>query len=156
MKCFALLVFAALAAPAAWASDESAPTLDVSEPFDKQHERLRASLADGETYREITPRQRTEVNEALSRIASRLDGGGTLEQLAAEERTQLYNDQELVNTILTQARADSRMICTRETKVGSHRPISTCLTVAERRRLQEQSQALIRSSQRVIQRPVTP
>ncbi|MEL5920715.1 hypothetical protein AAGG60_21830, partial [Stenotrophomonas maltophilia] len=44
------------------------------------------------------------------------------------------NDQQVVNTGLTQAREDSRLICQREKPIGSNRTTTQCRTVAERAR----------------------
>lgn len=146
--------FAFAVAPSAIAAEpESAVALDVSASFAEQHEKIRAELADGETYSEITPQQRTDVQTALARIEATLAGSRAVADLTAQERADLMNDQEIVNTILTAAREDSRLVCKRETKVGSHRSTTQCYTVAERRRTREQSQSELARGQRTMLRP---
>ena len=69
---------------------------------------------------------------------------GSVESMPEEMKLRLFNDQELVNAILTKGREDSRLLCTRETPVGSHRPTTHCQTVAERRRIQDRTQDTMR------------
>ncbi len=146
-----LIALALVVAPSALArTGDSAPALDISGSFAQQHERIRARLADGETYKEITGQQQAEVLAALGRIESVLGGATTLDDLTRQERADLFNDQEVVNTILTQAREDSRLLCTREKTVGSHRPTTICVTVAERRRNRDLSQAEFQRRLRVL------
>jgi hypothetical protein len=65
----------------------------------------------------------------------------------------VFNDQEVVNTLLTQARADSRLVCDRSRPTGSHRRQTKCQTVAERRRRMESDQDHL---QRRIQNGIGP
>lgn len=58
-------------------------------------------------------------------------------QLPSDDRVELFNHQEQINTILTGARADSRMVCTRTQVTGSHRKQQVCMTVADRERRRE-------------------
>ena len=73
-----------------------------------------------------------------------------MSELPERTRLEVFNEQELVNTLLTEAREDSRQVCTREKKVGSHRTTTMCKTVAERRRDMEQSQGALRTNMRVV------
>jgi hypothetical protein len=132
---------------------ESALALDVSASFVEQRERIRAEFADGETYSEIAREQQAEVQRALGRIESTLGEAGSVSELTPQERADLMNDQEMVNTILTLAREDSRLVCKRETKVGSHRTTTECATVAQRRKTREQSQSELQRGQRTMLRP---
>ncbi len=117
--------------------------------FDAQRKKI---LRDMETdaYREISARDKTAVKEALERMAKRLDGVDSIEALEIQVRLDLFNDQELINEKLTSARADSRLICVREKKVGSHFATNHCMTAASRQRLATDSQAAIRKTMRTI------
>lgn len=99
---------------------------------------IRRDLAEGKVYAEIGSADRLQVERALARI-SELDGASAGELLQVD-RVSIGNDQALVNTILTQAREDSRLICKRERSVGSNRLTSQCMTVAQRRAMQRSSQ----------------
>lgn len=121
--------------------------LDLSGSFEAQRDAIVAALGDGKTYSEISANDRERVTASLGRISSLLGDAHSVDQLPETTRVEVFNEQELVNTLLTQAREDSRLVCTREKKVGSHRATNNCMTVAERRRAREQTQdALLNNS----------
>ena len=129
------LLFALLlsAAPSFAANSEQA--LDLrTQAFHAQADQIRAALADGETYAEIAAEDRHTVLGLLSAIKTRLEVAGSLDSMDADERISLFNDQERLNTILTGAREDSRIVCERRQVTGSHRRQTMCTTVAQRRR----------------------
>lgn len=113
--------------------------------FSKQKQQLVRALDDGKTYSEISRADRGQVVDALGRIEQRLspvaDDVSALDDTA---RVAVFNDQELVNTILTQARADSQLICEQTRRTGSHMRKPRCQTVAERRRRMEGDQEMLR------------
>lgn len=115
--------------------------------FAEQRQKVDAALADGETYVEISAADRAEVVSALDRMEDLL-GGRPVSALSEAEKVALMNDQSLVNTRLTQAAEDSRLVCRREAAVGSRLQRSQCLTVAQRRRQREQSQDALEAHNR--------
>ena len=146
-----------LAIPAAHASISAASgkssdkeLLNVTTPFEQQREKILADLGDGETYSEISQNDRAEVRDALTRIGDSIQKAGGVDALSVDDKAKVFNDQELVNTILTKAGEDSRLVCTREKKVGSHRTTTQCMTLAERTRQREQSQQAVRDNTRTI------
>lgn len=142
---FAFFMLLSLAAsPAFAATKKSAAALDLNASFAQQKEKIERELGDGETYAEISSKDRATVREALNRIASKLDMAGSVESLTHQQKADVFNDQEQVNSILTKASEDSRLVCRREKKVGSHREITECMTVAERRRAYENAQKTMR------------
>lgn len=145
-----VLALAPLAATANIPSDGSAFSpekgLDLSGSFEVQRDAIVSALGDGKTYSEISPSDRQKVTTSLGRISSLLGGAGSVEQLSEATKVEVFNEQELVNTVLTQAHEDSRLVCTREKKVGSHRTTNNCMTVAERRRAREQSENALRNN----------
>ena len=76
------------------------------------------------------------VVDALGRIDALLGKGGHA-SLPDKDKIEVFNDQDLINTLLTQAREDSRLVCRRERPVGSNRPQNICITVAARRQARE-------------------
>ncbi|MNM79706.1 hypothetical protein D3C81_916480 [compost metagenome] len=153
MKISALpLVFCSLLSTAAIANDKGEAIVDLAVPFAAQAQQVRADLA-GETYGEITQDDKRKVNAALQRLDAALADGADINSLNEAEKVQVFNDQELINTVLMKARADSRVVCKREKTVGSHRAVSQCLTVAERRRLREESFELLQANQRDLSKP---
>ena len=125
-----------LAAGGAAAGDK-AGQLDVNSGFEAQRMEIQKALNDGKTYSEIGFTERGEVNAALARISTALGPSGDATRLNETQKLQVFNDQELINNILTKAGGDSRLICKREKKTGSHMPSNQCMTVAERRRAAE-------------------
>ncbi|MFD1041592.1 hypothetical protein [Pseudoxanthomonas kaohsiungensis] len=148
-----VLALAPLAANANIPSDGSAFSpekgLDLSGSFEAQRDAIITALADGKTYAEISVQDRQKVTGSLNRISGLLGDAQSVDQLPQATKVEVFNEQELINTVLTQAREDSRLVCTREKKVGSHRTTNTCKTVAERRRDQEESQNALRRNMRV-------
>jgi len=141
-----LLLTALLAAAFAAAAADTKPALDLdAADFAQQRGKIQAALGDGETYAEIKPADRQRVSVALDRIQTHLDAAGSVSALSQADRVEVFNDQELVNNVLTQAAADSRLVCRRETPVGSHRAVNRCATVAERRRQAEDAQNALRT-----------
>ena len=63
---------------------------------------------------------------------------------------ELFNQQEIVNTLLTRAAADSRQVCERIEKTGSHRKTTVCRTVAERERRRRYDQDRLQNDRKNI------
>lgn len=131
----AVASFQALAA----APEAAVQRLDVGNPampFEVQRAAIVTALNDGTTYSEMSGEDRRRVQATLDRIAAILRDR-PVTALTELDRVELFNQQEVVNALLAGAREDSRMVCTRERKVGTHRATSVCMTVAERRRARE-------------------
>lgn len=144
---FKTLAFALMLAAAPLALANTPVAVDAGD-FAAQRANIEKGLADGKTYAEISAADRSKVRESLDRMAAMLEGGKTPETLSADQKVDLYNSQETVNTILTQAAADSRLVCTREVVTGSHRKSTVCATAAERTRRRLQDQETLNKSMR--------
>ncbi|WP_433852234.1 hypothetical protein [Stenotrophomonas nitritireducens] len=142
-KSFFLMV--CLAPAVAFARQPELP-LQAAQPFQPQQLKVRSDLQGGEVYSEISASDRERVIAALDRM-SRAVGDGNVETLPPERRVEVFNDQELVNSVLTKARADSRLICKREKSVGSNMATTQCFTVAERERMKRDSDRFMGSMQ---------
>jgi hypothetical protein len=116
--------------------------------FEAQSAVIRRDLAQGKIYSELDQRQRNEVLAALDRMHAALEAQGNIASMPEDAKLRVFNDQELVNATLTLGREDSSLLCSRETPVGSHRPVISCETVAERRRKRDQSKDTMRALQR--------
>lgn len=114
--------------------------------FQVQQQKVRADLLGGELYSEISTDDRQRVVTALDRMSG-LIGEGSAESLSPENKAQVFTDQELVNTLLTKAREDSRLICRREKSIGSQMTSTQCFTVAQRDRMKRDSQGRLQSAQ---------
>lgn len=146
---FKTLVIALMLSAAPLALANNPVAVDAGD-FAAQRANIEKGLADGKTYAEISSADRSKVRESLDRMAAMLGGGKTPETLPADQKADLYNSQETINTILTQAAADSRIVCSREVATGSHRKVTTCATAAERTRRRQQDQDTLNKSQRTI------
>ena len=137
---FALLLGAgsALAAPSA-AQKEPSEKLRVATPaeFAASRALIEQAVSESEQYRDMQDQDRRDLAKALDRMQATLASIASVDELDDATKTQLYNDQEMINNVLTQVRDDSRMICKREKKVGSHRVTNICVTAGERRRRRE-------------------
>lgn len=122
--------------------------LDVAGSFTEQRKAIEARLANGETYSEINQKDRAAVKEALERMAVMLEQSGGVAGLNEEQKVRVFNDQELVNGILTQAAEDSRLICRREKQIGSNRTTTHCMTALQRQRQMEDARKSMTQSQR--------
>lgn len=148
MRRYTVLFLALLAAGSAWAkSSEESVRLNATEPAAAQLERLEAALR-SDSYSEMTLEDKNTVQQAIGRIRLKMEGHTQFDELNPQARTAVFNDQEVVNTVLTRAKEDSRMVCRRERVTGSNMQQSTCRTVAQRRRDTEDSRRLLDNQQR--------
>ena len=135
---FAGLLLGATALPAA-AADPVHTVVDAERSFDVQRATILKAMDDGKTYVELSRAEREQVRDSLELISRLLAGKPGVDALSEPDKVKLFNEQEAVNARLTRAHADSRLVCTREKRVGSHRATNVCYTVAERRRMREQT-----------------
>jgi hypothetical protein len=147
----AALAVLLISATSAFAKQDDINKIALAEgDFAAQRAQIEADLADGKTYAEISRNDRAKVRESLDRIGATLAGVESIDALNPDAKARVFNDQELVNQILTAAAADSRLICERTAKTGSNRKITTCETVAERNRRRELDQDNLQKMQRGI------
>ncbi|MEW6383929.1 MAG: hypothetical protein AB1514_08150 [Pseudomonadota bacterium] len=122
--------------------EKTAIQMDGQAPVAEQVRRVERALDDGE-YSEISADDRAQVQQALVRITQRMGDHSTLQELPPQVQAEFFNDQERINTVLVRAHEDSRQICQHTRTTGSNMPKSRCLTVAERRRIEEKGKALL-------------
>lgn len=139
----------AMAMGSAAAAPKNKEIFEPGKPMAEQITKIEADLNGGETYSEITVDQRSRVRQALGHMRGIIERSGSEATLSAANRNELFNDQQVVNTVLTQAREDSRLICRRERVVGSNMPQTQCMTVAQRERIKNTSQSSMDQAQRV-------
>jgi len=131
---FRMFLFAALLAFAPAALANTSP-LELSKgDFAAQRAQIETQLADGTTYVEISPADRSQLVEALDRIAEQLQDAASIDALDQPAKAAVLEDEKLVNNTLKIAARDSRVVCERQHTVGSNRPQRVCQTVAERAR----------------------
>ena len=126
-----------LVASGAMAADRQADRDTGPSEFEAQMISIQEALDDGGTYGDISSTERRDVLAALARIRTALGPSGDASRLNERQKLRVFNDQELVNSILTGAGDDSQLVCRREKKTGTHLASNQCLTVAERRQAAE-------------------
>lgn len=117
--------------------------LSAFEQFEQQKATILDDLNSDTVYREISHSDANLVRDTLNRMSERLDGVDDVGQMTKDQQAKLFNDQDLVNTILTMAENDSRTVCRRRGRLGTNFKTTTCETVAERRERQEADRLLI-------------
>ena len=111
--------------------------LSALDQFEQQKATILQDIKDDTVYSEISHKDANIVRDALNRMSENLQGVADLSEMTVDQRAALYNDQELVNTVLTMAENDSRMVCRRRGRLGTNFKTTICETVAERRERQE-------------------
>jgi len=131
-----LLLFAPIAA--AFASDVAPkPTVirDVGDWVGHQRD-VRAEFETAKRWAHVKPRDKERLYAAQDQAFALLDGRASVDELSTDQKLELYNAQGVIASVLTEAELD-REVCKRETLVGSHRSGLVCMTVREKRRIQE-------------------
>ena len=131
-----------LSAAAQAASEKPVVQMDRQAPVAEQVRQIEKALDNGE-YAEISADDRAKVRQSLERITLRMGDRQTAQELPPTVQNEVFNDQERINTILIRAHADSRLVCQHTRTTGSNMPKSRCLSVAERRRIEEKGKALL-------------
>jgi len=117
-------------------AEEASTKLSSFEAFEKEKAVILKDISDDVIYNEISHKNANLVREALNRMSEKLAGVQNAEELDQNKLVELYNEQNLVNTILTMAENDSRQVCRRRSRLGTNFKTTTCETVAERRERQ--------------------
>lgn len=126
--------------------------LSAVESFEAEKKQILRDLESNTIYREINGGDLRLVRDTLDRMSESLGSVDNLAQMSEAQRVQLFNDQELVNTVLTMAENDSRTVCRRSGKLGTNFKTTTCETVRDRRERQEADRRAIESL--IRQRPL--
>lgn len=102
-------------------------------------EKLGVDLQDGK-YGRISRKDMKLVEQSQATLRELLTGVTDIDQLTHEQRIELFNAQESVKSVLQENERD-RVICRKESTVGTHRKVTRCYTVEEaevmRRRTEE-------------------
>ena len=125
-------------------ADEQQLTMLNKHDFVAMKSKVNKDFEKGDRYSEILPEDRQKVTKALERMDARWQKAEDTAQLNPNDRIEMVNDEQLVDTILQHAAGDSRVVCHREEPIGSHLPKTNCKTVAQQKREQEKSQDSMR------------
>lgn len=138
---FSYIVMAAALAVSPVTFADDALQLDLAaKPFGEQKAAVLQSISGDEKYSEITHDKRAEIIKALERISTLLKADASLSSVDDGNREQVLADQEFINGALDEAKRDSRLVCSKETVIGSNMAKRVCRTVAAQKRMYSKTQ----------------
>ena len=131
-------------------ADEAQKTAkaDTKEAFDLVAAAVKQEMTPGGRYEFVEGKNRDTLNQRLDDMQSLFDQYGSVDKMDQASKVRLYNDQELVDGILTK-NDSNREVCTREASLGSNIPHVTCRTYGQIRRDQNGTQSALRQMQRI-------
>ena len=109
---------------------EKAFNADSRDKFEAVAADVRRQMENGGRYQYVKPEERAKVDAALAEMTAIFAANDSVASMPEPTKIRLFNDQEVVNSILTQ-RDSERVICKKEAPVGSHIPITSCHTYAQ-------------------------
>lgn len=121
---------------------------DNKQAFDLVVAAVKTEMQPGGRYEFVDGQNRITVNQKLDEMSSLFNQFGSVDKMDQATKVTLYNDQELVDGILTKDDSN-REVCTREASLGSNIPHVTCRTYGQIRRDQNGTQSALRQMQRI-------
>ena len=143
--CLALIVSSVASAKENY--KEKAFNADTPEKFELVSANVRKAMEPGGRYEYVKPEERKTIEKKLDEIGTLFQKNGSVDAMSQETKIELFNAQEVVNSILTR-RDGERVICKKEAPIGSHIPITTCHTYAQEEDAHRNSSSLSRSRSR--------
>jgi hypothetical protein len=139
-----LALLASVSATAKENYKEKAFNADTREKFEQVSAKVREEMKDGGRYQYVKPSERSTIEQKLSEMESLFKQSDSVQGMNEQTKIALFNDQEVVNSILTQRDSD-RVICKKEAPIGSHIPITTCHTYGQEEDARKNSHKLMDS-----------
>lgn len=109
---------------------EKAFNADTTDKFNETADSVRKEMEPGGRYQYVKPEERKKIDTALGEMSKLFAENGSVAAMNQDTKVKLFNDQEVVNSILQQRDGD-RVICKNEAPIGSHIPVTTCHTYAQ-------------------------
>jgi hypothetical protein len=132
-KILALSLFIVLVSPvAARAAKVKTPQVqaDTRAKFAVVSEEVLKQMGPGGRFEFVTKEEYAKVNDNLNAMSALFDKFATVSAMDRDTRIALFNDQEVVNSILKR-RDSERLICRSELPTGSHIPATKCRTYGD-------------------------
>jgi hypothetical protein len=102
-----------------------------------QQQQIRAEVEKrGGRFKDMDAAKREELFARQGKVASLLADKKATTDLPEQDQIVVFNELEAIEGIVNKAE-DERMVCERVKPVGSNRPKTVCMTVAERRAQRE-------------------
>ena len=106
---------------------------------------VRKDMQPGGRYEYVSPAEKKKVDTKLTEMTALLQRDGSVATMTQDQKIQLFNAQEVVNSIL-QRRDKDRVICQSEAPVGSHIPVTTCHTYGQEQEVHKSAMRLMREA----------
>lgn len=139
-KCAWLLALLALVAVSAVGAKENyhekTINADTKEKFVEIAANVRQEMEGGGRYQYVKPDERRTIDQKLTEMETLFSENGSVQGMKQDIKVKLFNDQEVVNSILTHRDRD-RVICKNEAPLGSHIPVTTCHTYGQEEEARE-------------------
>jgi hypothetical protein len=121
-----------LAAPAAAKENYHEKTFnaDTREKFQAVADDVRKEMEPGGRYEYVKAKERATIEQSLAEMDALFTASGGVEKMKQDDKVKLFNDQEVVNSILTRRDKD-RVICEDKPKLGSHVRTTGCHTYGQ-------------------------
>lgn len=105
----------------------------------QQQQQIRSDAAAGRgSFKDLDPAKRADLFARQDRVAELLAGIAATGELADADQVALATELDAIQAIVIHAE-DERKVCVPQKRIGSHRPVISCRTVAERRAAREDS-----------------
>ena len=133
MKTATLLSIAAVVAMTCVSAKEKyreVVNAETQDKFDDIVADVRNEMQVGGRYEFVKPQERVTIAAKLTEMDALFKENGAVAKMKPDQKIRLYNDQEVVNSILTQRDSD-RVICENRLPIGSHIPVTSCHTYGQ-------------------------
>jgi hypothetical protein len=124
------LLVATLTAIAKENYHETTFNADTPEKFKAVAEDVRKEMEPGGRYDQVKAKERVTIERALTEMEGLFEATGGVANMKQDDKVKLFNDQEVVNSILTK-RDNDRVICEDAPKLGSHVRSTNCHTYGQ-------------------------
>jgi hypothetical protein len=103
---------------------------DTPDKFEQITFHVRKEMEAGGRYEFVKPDERTTIERKLVEMEALFKRSGSVAAMNEGDKIKLFNDQEVVNSILTMRDSD-RVICANRAHIGSHIPVTSCHTFGQ-------------------------
>ncbi len=103
---------------------------DTPAAFQAAADNVRREMAPGGRYQYVKPDERADVDRALAEMSRIFAEHASIASMGQDTKVRLFNAQEVVNSVLQQ-RANYRVVCSNEVRIGSLTRVTTCHTYAQ-------------------------
>ena len=128
----AVVLSAAVLAPCSAKENyhEKQVNAETKEAFADISQNVRRQMDEGGKYEFVPVDERTKIDKSFTEMTALFDQYGTVSAMNQDAKVKLFNDQEVVNSILTRRDKD-RVICEDKPKLGSHVRTTGCHTYGQ-------------------------